>query len=173
MQRRSIHTSAIGDYGVETVALPNGRVVDLAVLRHPGAAAVVPLHADGTVTLIRQHRHAAGGTIWEIPAGKLDPGESPAVCAARELAEEAGLVGTLVHLTTIHTTPAFTDEVIHLYVATDLTDVPTQLDDDEVIAPVRMPLADALALIARGEMTDAKSIVALLMVERAAVPLRS
>ncbi|MDP2312297.1 MAG: NUDIX hydrolase [Pseudomonadota bacterium] len=164
MTRRSLHTSSIGDYGVETVTLPNGREVELTVLRHPGASAVVPLHDDGTVTLIRQHRHAAGGTIWEIPAGKLDPGESPAVCAARELAEEVGLVGTLAHLTTIHTTPAFTDEVIHLYVATGLATVATNLDVDEVIAPVRMPLADAVALIHRGEMTDAKSIVALLLV---------
>ena len=166
MTRRSLHKSSIGDYGVETVTLPNGRVVDLAVLRHPGASAVVPLHEDGTVTLLRQHRHAAGGTIWEIPAGKLDPGEAPEVCAARELAEEAGLTGTLAHLTTIHTTPAFTDEVIHLYVATDFRGVATHLDADEVIAPVRLPLSDAVALIARGEMTDAKSIVALLLVER-------
>lgn len=166
MTRRSLHKSPIGDYGIETVALPNGRIVDLAVLRHPGACAVVPLHADGTVTLIRQYRHAVGGTIWEIPAGKLDPGESPEVCALRELAEEVGLVGTLTRLTTIHTTPAFTDEVIHLYVATDLADVPSNLDADEVIAPVRMPLSEAVALIHRGEMTDAKSIVALLLVER-------
>ncbi|MDP2304857.1 MAG: NUDIX hydrolase [Pseudomonadota bacterium] len=173
MTRRSLHKSSIGDYGVETVALPNGRVVDLAVLRHPGAAAVVPLHADGTVTLIRQHRHAAGGTIWEIPAGKLDPGESPEVCAARELAEEVGLVGTLARLTSIHTTPAFTDEVIHLYVATGLTQVATDLDADEIIDPVRMPLAEAVALIRRGEMTDAKSIVALLLVERDRMGARS
>ncbi len=166
MKRRSLHVSAIGDYGIETVELPNGRVVDLAVLRHPGASAVVPLHDDGTVTLLRQHRHAAGGTIWEIPAGKLDPGEGPEVCAARELAEEAGLAGTLTHLTTIHTTPAFTDEVIHLYVATGLRSVPAHLDDDEVLDPVRLPLADALALIRRGELTDAKSIVALLLVEQ-------
>ncbi len=168
MKRRSLHTSSIGDYGIETVVLPNGREVELTVLRHPGAAAVVPLHADGTVTLIRQHRHAAGGTIWEIPAGKLDPGESPVDCAARELAEEVGLVGTLAHLTTIHTTPAFTDEVIHLYVATGLSAVPTNLDADEVIDPVRITLAEAVALITRGEMTDAKSIVALLLVDRTA-----
>ncbi|MFN7145941.1 MAG: NUDIX hydrolase, partial [Myxococcota bacterium] len=127
-----------------------------------------PLHADGTVTLIRQHRHAAGGTIWEIPAGKLEPGEEPLACAARELIEEAGLTGTLAHLTTIHTTPAFTDEIIHLYVATELTDVPTNLDEDEIIDPVRMALSDALDLARRGEMTDAKSIIALfLAAERA------
>lgn len=164
MNRRSIHKGRIGDFGIETVTLPNGKVVDLEILRHVGAAAVVPLHADGTVTLIRQHRHAAGGTIWEIPAGKLEPGEAPDVCAGRELTEEAGLVGTLAHLTTIHTTPAFTDERIHLYVATDLVEAPMNLDPDEIIAPVRMPLEDALGLVRRGEMTDAKSIIALLLV---------
>lgn len=168
IRRRSLHKGHVGDFGIETVELPNGRVVDLEILRHPGASAVVPLHDDGTVTLIRQHRHAAGGTIWEIPAGKLEPGEDPIVCAARELAEEVGLVGALRHLTTIHTTPAFTDEVIHLYVATDLRSVPTNLDVDEVIAPVRMPLAEALALIDSGAMTDAKSIVALLLLGRSA-----
>jgi ADP-ribose pyrophosphatase len=161
--RRSLHRGRVGDFGIETVTLPNGVTVDLEILRHPGAAAVVPLHADGTVTLIRQHRHAAGGVIWEIPAGKLEPGEAPEVCAGRELTEEAGLVGDLTHLTTIHTTPAFTDEVIHLYLATNLEPAPMNLDPDEVLAPVRMPLADALALIHRGEMTDAKSIVALLL----------
>jgi ADP-ribose pyrophosphatase len=168
MTRRSLHQGRVGDFGIETVVLPNGRTVDLEILRHPGAAAVVPLHDDGTVTLIRQHRHAAGGTIWEIPAGKLEPGEDPAACAVRELTEEAGLVGRVAHLTTIHTTPAFTDEVIHLYVATELVAAPMNLDADEVIAPVRLALADAIALVRRGEMTDAKSIVALLLVaERA------
>ncbi len=164
MIRRSIHQGRVGDFGIETVTLPNGRVVDLEILRHPGAAAVVPLHGDGTVTLIRQHRHAAGGTIWEIPAGKLEPGELPEDCAARELTEEAGLVGELAHLTTIHTTPAFTDEVIHLYVATALREAPMNLDADEVLTPIRVAMSEALALIRRGEMTDAKSIVALLMV---------
>ena len=166
MKRRSIHQGRVGDFGIETVALPNGRVVDLEILRHPGAAAVVPLHDDGTVTLIRQHRHAAGGIIWEVPAGKLEPGEAPEACAARELTEEAGLVGVLAHLTTIHTTPAFTDEVIHLYLATGLIAAPMSLDDDEVINPVRMPLAEALALVHSGEMTDAKSIIALLLAAR-------
>lgn len=168
MNRRSLHKGRVGDFGIETVTLPNGNVVDLEILRHPGASAVVPLHADGTVTLIRQHRHAAGGIIWEIPAGKLEPGEDPLECGRRELVEEAGLTGTLAHLTTIHTTPAFTDEIIHLYVATGLSEVPTNLDADEIITTERMPLERALDLARRGEMTDAKSIIALfLAAERA------
>lgn len=140
--------------------------MDLEILRHPGAAAVVPLHEDGTVTLIRQHRHAAGGTIWEIPAGKLDPGEDPAACARRELAEEAGLDGPVRPLLPLLTTPAFTDEVIHLFVATGLRAVPVAREADEVIDTVRLSIEEAVAMVARGEITDAKTAVALLLVAR-------
>ncbi|MSQ03539.1 MAG: NUDIX hydrolase [Myxococcales bacterium] len=164
LARRSVHRGPVGDYGVETVRLPNGRTVDLDVLRHPGAAAVVPVHEDGAVTLIRQHRHAVGGMIWEVPAGKLEPGEHPERCAARELEEEAGLrCAALRPLTTIHTTPSFTDEVIHLYVATVLSEVPARPEADEIIERHRFSRVEALAMIRRGEITDAKSIVALLM----------
>lgn len=164
MTRTVLHQGRVGEFGLERVQLPNGHDVTLEILRHPGAAAVVPLHEDGTVTLIHQHRHAAGGRIWEIPAGKLDPGETPDTCAARELAEEVGLAGALRHLTTIHTTPAFTDERIHLYVATELVRVPDGLGDDEILDPVRLPLDECLAMIRRGEITDAKTICALLLV---------
>jgi ADP-ribose pyrophosphatase len=163
MIRRSLHAGRVGDFGIETVRLPNGQVVDLEILRHPGASAVVPLHDDGTVTLLSQHRHAAGGSIWEIPAGKLEPGEDPAACAARELAEEASLAGTLVRLTSILTTPAFTDEVIHLYLATELLPAAGVPDADEILRPVRMPLKEALAMIRSGAIIDAKTIVGLLL----------
>ncbi len=143
--------------------MPHGVEVDLEILRHPGASAVVPMHDDGTVTLIRQYRHAAGGMIWEIPAGKLEPGEDPAACAARELGEEAGLTGTLTHLSTILTTPAFTDERIHLYLATNLTPRAMNLDHDEFLAPERVPFTKALAMIRSGEITDAKTICALFL----------
>ncbi|GDX82685.1 ADP-ribose pyrophosphatase [Deltaproteobacteria bacterium] len=162
--RRVIHRGRVGEFGIDTVTLPNGVTVDLEVLHHPGAAAVVPLHADGSVTLIRQFRHAAGGTIWEIPAGKLEPGEDPLLCAQRELEEEAGVSsGVLRHLTTILTTPGFTDEVIHLYVATELGEVPSRLEADEVIERHRIPGPEVIAMIRRGEITDAKSIVGLLL----------
>ncbi len=162
--RRELHRGKIGSFGIETVTMPNGHVAHLEILRHPGASAIVPLHADGTVTLIRQYRHAAGGMIWEVPAGKLDPGEDPAECAKRELEEETGVsCGTVRHLTTILTTPGFTDERIHLYVGTDLGEVPTRLEPDEVIERHRVPGAEALAMIRRGEITDAKSIIALML----------
>ena len=162
--RRSIHAGRVGDFGIETVTLPNGVTVDLEILRHPGAAAVVPVHEDGSVTLIRQYRHAAGGMIWEVPAGKLEPGEAPDACARRELEEEAGVrCGALRLLTTIHTTPAFTDEVIHLFLATNLRDVPARPETDEVIERHRFTAAEALAMVRRGEITDAKTMVSLLL----------
>ncbi len=164
MNRRSIHQGRVGDFGLETVTLPNGVTVTLEILRHPGAAAVVPLHADGTVTLIRQHRHAAGGTIWEIPAGKLEPGEDPLACAARELEEEAGIrAGKLALLSSILTTPAFTDEVIHIYVATELVTVATAHEHDEVISVARVALDEAVAMVQRGEIRDGKTICGILL----------
>ncbi len=147
---------------VDEVELPNGRRVSLDVVRHPGASAVVPFSSERDVLLIRQFRHAAGGTILEVPAGKLD-GEAPELCAARELEEEAGRrAGRLVRLASIWTTPGFTDEVIHLFAAFDLEPVPVRHDPDEVIEVIELPLAHALELIFAGELRDAKSALALL-----------
>jgi len=147
---------------VDEVELPNGRRVRLDVVRHPGASAVVPFTSERDVLLLRQFRHAAGGTILEVPAGKLD-GETPEVCAARELEEEAGRrAGRLVRLGSIWTTPGFTDEVIHLFAAFELSEVPARHDEDEVIELVEMPLERALELVWSGELRDAKSALALL-----------
>lgn len=147
----------------ERVKLPNGRITDLDIVHHPGASAVVPFTDDGEVLLIRQYRHAAGGTILEVPAGKLDPGDTPESCATRELEEEAGsLAGRLEKLGWIFTTPGFTDEVIHLFAAFELEAVPTRHEDDEVIEVVKMLFADAIECVWRGELTDAKSALALL-----------
>ncbi len=153
----------------ERVTLPNGRDVSLDVVRHPGAAAIVPFVSDHEVLLLRQYRHAAGGTILEIPAGKLDAGEPPERCAARELAEEAGQTpGRLEKFGWIWTTPGFTDERIHLFGAYELTPVPPRPEDDEVIEVIRMDLEDVLDLIWRGELNDAKSIAALMHAARRA-----
>jgi ADP-ribose pyrophosphatase len=147
----------------ERVTLPNGHEMILDIVHHPGASAVVPFASDDDVLLIRQYRHAAGGTILEVPAGKLDDGEPPARCAARELEEEAGQrAGRLESLGAILTTPGFTDEVIHLFAAFDLSPVDARPEDDEVIEVIRMPLAQALDLVWSGELRDAKSALALL-----------
>ena len=151
----------------ERVTLPNGNSVELDIVHHPGAAAVVPFVSEREVLLIRQYRHATGGTLYEVPAGKLDDGEAPALCAARELEEEAGCrAGRLVELGWIWTTPGFTDERIHLFAAFELEPVATRHEEDEWIEPVRMPLDRALELVWRGELNDAKSALALLHAAR-------
>jgi ADP-ribose pyrophosphatase len=147
----------------EEVELPNGRTIDLDIVRHPGASAVVPFVSEDDVLLIRQYRYATGGTLWEVPAGKLDPGETPEECAGRELEEEAGYrAGRLESLGPMWASPGFTDEKIHLFAAFDLEEVPQRLEADEVIERVRMPFSQALELIRSGELTDAKSQLAIL-----------
>jgi ADP-ribose pyrophosphatase len=162
MQSKHIYTGIVVNLNIDTVTLPNGITVDLEVVRHPGAAAMVPLKDDGTVILIRQFRHAAGGFIYEIPAGKLHPGEDPTVCAARELQEEIGYrADSLELLSSIFTAPGFTDEVIYIYKATGLTTGRQQLDRDEVLEVIELPLLEAIKMIEIGTIRDAKSIVGL------------
>ncbi len=159
---RQIYAGRVVHLHVDTVLLPNGLTVDLEVIRHPGAAAVVPLKDDGTVVLIRQFRHATGGFIYEIPAGKLNPGEDPLQCAERELEEEIGYRAKKFELlSSIFTAPGFTDEVIHIYRGTGLTPGRQHLDRDEVLEVVEMPLQKAVAMVEGGEIRDAKTIVGL------------
>lgn len=159
---KNIYTGRVVTLNLDTVTLPNGATVELETIRHPGAAAVVPMKDDGTVVLIRQFRHAAGGFIYEIPAGKLGPGENPLLCAAREMEEEIGYrAGSLDLLTSIFTAPGFADEVIHIYLGTDLSPSKQQLEHDEVLEIVEMPLARALELIQDGTIRDGKTIVGL------------
>ena len=148
----------------DRVRLPNGRETDLEMVRHPGASAVVPFVTAEEVLLIRQFRYAAKGFILEVPAGTLDAGEEPIDCARRELEEEVGhRAGRLAHLGSIFTTPGFTDEVIHLWAGYDLEPVPQRLDPDEVLTVTRLPFAEALEGIRRGEIVDSKTICALML----------
>lgn len=159
---RNIYTGKVITLNVDTVQLPNGVTIDLETIRHPGAAAAVPLKDDGTVVLIRQFRHAAGGFIYEIPAGKLAPGEDPLHCASRELEEEVGYrASSFELLSSIFTAPGFADEVIHVYKATGLTKGHQHLDRDEVLEIVEMSLDQAIAHIDDGTIRDAKTIVGL------------
>ena len=150
----------------EEVTLPSGRKIQLDILRHPGAAAVVPFESEDEILLIHQYRHAAGGMIYEVPAGKLE-GEAPEECAARELEEEAGRsAGRIETLGAIWTTPGFTDERIYLFAAFDLTPVPSRPEDDEVIEVVKTPFAQAIEMVWRGEISDSKSALAILHAAR-------
>ena len=162
--REVLYAGRIVNLGLETATLPDGRAVTLEVIRHPGAAAVVPVHDDGSVTLVHQYRHAGGGMHYEVPAGVLEPGEPPEQCARRELAEEAQLTASrLEPLGPIHTTPGFTDERIWLFKATGLGVSPAQPEDDEYIRLVRLPVEEVLAMIRDGRITDAKTICALFL----------
>ena len=165
---RDIYRGRVVHLTAEEVVLPNGHRMELEIIRHPGASAVVPLTSAGEVILMRQYRHAAGGFIYEIPAGKLDvAGESPEGCAARELTEEAGVIaGRLTPLASIVTAPGFADEVIHLYLAEDLAPAATAHEPSEVITLLKRPLEECLAMIADGEIVDAKTICALFLAER-------
>jgi ADP-ribose pyrophosphatase len=165
---RKIHSGKLVDLDIDTVRLPDGKVTEFEILRHPGAAAVVPFLSDPAgddpqILLIRQYRYAADGYIYEIPAGKLDGDEDPAKCAERELTEETGCTAARIeHLTTIFTTPGFTDEKIHLFMASEISRGESSHESDEFISLEAMPISRVLSMIEQGEITDAKSITAIL-----------
>jgi ADP-ribose pyrophosphatase len=150
------------------VRLPDGQTALREIVVHPGAAAVVPVDAQGIVTLVRQHRPAAGALMLEIPAGKLDdPQEDPLACAQRELREETGLAASAWrHLMTVETTPGYCTERIALYLATGLSQGEAHLDDTEFLRVERMPLEEAVARVTRGELNDCKTALGLLMAHR-------
>jgi ADP-ribose pyrophosphatase len=165
---RTIHKGRVVTLNVEHITLPNGHETELEIIRHPGASAVVPMTDSGAVLLVRQYRHAAGGYILEVPAGKLDAGEDPAHCATRELEEEAGVVaGHLQELGSILTTPGFTDEVIHLYLATQLRPGAQALEHDEDLTLEEVPFEEAVRLCVTGVIRDAKSVCALMLAQQA------
>lgn len=164
---RRIYSGRVLNLDVDTVVFPDGSRGDLEIIRHPGASAIVPLldppsDPDPRVLLIRQYRHAAGGFLLEVPAGRLDPGELPLACARRELLEETGhSAGVLRPLGGFFTTPGFIDEFIHLYLATELVRGESAPERDEFITVEALRLGDALQMIARGEIVDGKTIVSL------------
>jgi len=163
LNRRSVFKGRVVDLSVDRVRMPNGHATELEVIRHPGAAAMVPLTESGDVLLVRQYRYATGGWLLEVPAGKLDVGEEPETCAARELEEEVGMKpADLVPLGWIWTTPGFTDEKIWLYLCRDLEPAQQELEDDEVLTVETWSLAEAIAMVHRGDICDGKSVCALL-----------
>ncbi len=144
------------------VVLPNGRTTTLNIVDHPGAVAIVPLHGNGDVVLLRQFRVAAAGEIWEIPAGTREAGEAPARTARRELAEETGLrARRWTKLGEFYTAPGFCTETIRVFLARDLEAAPGNSEPDEILNPRRVPFRDALRMIRRGVIRDAKTIAGL------------
>jgi ADP-ribose pyrophosphatase len=160
--RRQVLKLGVVDLGLEHVSLPNGLELDLAVIRHPGAAAIVALDEAGNLAMLHQYRHAIGGYLWEIPAGCRNAGESPLDCARRELAEEAGVsAARWDHLGAIVTIPSFCDERIDLYLARELGVASGTPDADEVIRVEKIAFGDAMRMIREGEIIDAKTIAGL------------
>jgi ADP-ribose pyrophosphatase len=166
-----LYTGRIVNLDRDTVRFPDGSTGQLEMIRHPGAAAVVPFvdpirSADPRVLLIRQFRHAADDFIWEIPAGRLDHGESPESCAQRELEEETGHRATAIEwLTTIFTTPGFTDEKIGLFLAYDLHPGEQRRETDEFMELHELRWSEVMKLAGSGEIVDGKTLVALLFVD--------
>lgn len=162
-----VYSGRIIAVDLDEVRFPDGSTGTLEMIRHPGASAVVPVLGepgdDPEVLLIRQYRYAADQFLYEIPAGRLDPGESPADCARRELQEETGYSAERVeHVFTMYTTPGFTDEKIHLFVATGLVAGQAHREADEFMELVPTRLSRALSMVEQGEIQDAKTALALL-----------
>ncbi len=160
--RRSLYQGQVVDLGIEAVHLPDGRSLELEVVRHPGGAAVVALNAQQELCLLRQYRHAGGGWLWELPAGKLEPGEAALTTAQRELEEEAGVQAQhWLTLADVLTTPGFCDEVIHLFLARELRHVPAQHQEHECIEVHWLPFNQALDMARCGDIRDAKTLLGL------------
>lgn len=169
VRREVVHRGKVFDLIVDQVEYPSGNTAVREIAHHPGGAVVVPLLDDGRVLLIRQLRYPLGVHIFELPAGKLDPGEDPRACASRELREETGYVASRIEkLTTIYTTPGFCDEKLHIFLATQLAESPDghQREEGELTMTVHpTPIEEAIAMVERGDINDAKTIVGLLLTE--------
>jgi ADP-ribose pyrophosphatase len=157
-----VYQGRIIQLGIESITMPNGVSVELEIVRHPGGAAIVALDSSDRVCLLRQYRHAAGGWIWELPAGKLEPGEPAETTAARELIEEAGLQASRWDLLgRLIATPGFCDEIIHLFLAQDLTEVTSQPEVHELFEIHRIPIETAIEQVYDGTIYDAKTMLGL------------
>ena len=163
-----MYTGKVLNLDVDVVEFPNGKTGELEMIRHPGASAVVPFLSDPRgddpqLLLIKQYRYAAEGYMYEIPAGRLNPGEDPKDCAIRELREETGCsASSMEHMYTMYTTPGFTDERIHIFLATGLTHGPTAHEADEFLSSEAVSLRRALEMIKSGELNDGKTAAGIL-----------
>jgi ADP-ribose pyrophosphatase len=157
---RNVFTGRVIEVNIERVELPNGSVADLEIIRHPGGAAVVALDDSKRICLLRQFRHAVDGWIWELPAGKIDNREPPLETAQRELEEEAGMAaGSWRPLGDYVASPGVFTEVVHLFLATQLTPLPPRPEEHEVFEVHWLPFADVLRMADSGELRDGKSLV--------------
>ncbi|NNN05260.1 MAG: NUDIX hydrolase [Elusimicrobia bacterium] len=163
VSKKTVWRGRAVDFRVDTVRLPNGKLATREYLDHPGAVGVVPFLDKDTVVMVRQYRHPVGEVTLELPAGKLDKGESPRACVTRELREETGYTARVIRpLLRYWPTPAFANEVLHLYVAEGLTAGRMHTDDDEFLRCVTVPFGKALGMALDGRIKDSKTIICLL-----------
>ncbi|MTI79466.1 MAG: NUDIX hydrolase [Firmicutes bacterium] len=158
-----LHKGKVVNLRIDSVELPNGKLGAREVVEHSGAVAVVPVTASGEVLMVRQFRYPAQKELLEIPAGKLDPGESPEECVKRELLEETGMnAGNITKLFSCYSSPGFSDEVIHIYLATDLKYHGQQLDEDEFVEIEKFKFDEIVDKVYNGTIQDAKTIAGIL-----------
>jgi ADP-ribose diphosphatase len=164
LQHRRLYEGRVLSLDVDEVSEPGGVTGTREVVRQTGSVAALPVLDDGRIVLVRQYRYAVSDFVWELPAGRRDPSESPEAGARRELEEEVGLrAGSLEPISTFWTTPGFCDEVMHLFRATGLESIPPRPEADERIEPGTFTLDEAMAMVARGEIREGKTLVALLL----------
>lgn len=166
-EKKLLHRGRVFDFTLERITLENDETIDLEVIRHPGAAAIVAMPDPETILLLHQYRHAVGGYIWEVPAGTLDSRETPEGCARRELVEETGFSGRRFEkLGEITPVPGYSDERIHIFLASGLEPDRQRLDRDELIRVETLSFKSALDMIDQGQIQDAKTIASLMLTSR-------
>lgn len=162
-----IYKGRIIEVEAQKVTLPDGRTASRDIIRHPGAAAIIPVNDKNEVYMVRQYRKPIEKVLLEIPAGKLDPGEDPEACAERELKEETGLTATEIkHLVSVYSTPGFSDEVLHIYSATGLSQGETSKDEDEFISCEKVHIDKLVDMVLNNEINDAKTVIGILLADR-------
>jgi ADP-ribose pyrophosphatase len=164
LESKTVYKGRIINLRLDSVVLENGSTALREVVEHPGAVGIVALKGNGDIVMVKQYRKAADQVLLELPAGKLEPGEDPADCAARELAEETGYIaGDLRYLVSFYTSPGFSNEVMHMFLATGLREGENDPDDDEMVKTVEISPDRAMDMILEGEIKDGKTIAGILL----------
>jgi ADP-ribose pyrophosphatase len=166
IQSRHVYSGKVFNVRQDQVRLPGGQIAELDVLEHHGAVVIVPVDETGQIWFIQQYRHPTGGILMELPAGTLEPEEAAEVCALREVREEIGMsAGNLRKIGEFYIAPGYSTEYLHIFLAKDLKPDPLPADADELITVEKIPAERAYQLAAQGEIHDAKTLAALLLLK--------
>lgn len=167
VSKKQIYSGKIINVDLLTVTLPNGKKASREIVTHPGASVVIPISDNGELYMVRQYRKPVEKELLELPAGKLDPNESPEDCAARELKEETGLeAGNIKHVISIHSTPGFSNEVLHMFAAMGLKEGKACADEDEFITSEKFKIDKLISMVLNHKITDAKTIIGILLADK-------